>query len=64
MIKNGTHGHINIVFENVTDKTIKENSMNHGDYEAINNKEFYYQKAFNIAVILGQLLCCSNALKE
>ena len=53
-----------MVFENITDKTMKEKKMKNWCYEIINNAEFYYQTAFNIAVILGQLSDYNNALKE
>ena len=38
--------------------------MKHGNYEPINVTVCYYEMAFNISVILGQLSDCKNMLKE
>ena len=38
--------------------------MEYGFYKIINKTACYYETAFNITVILGQLSDCDNMLKE
>ena len=38
-----------------SDKTTIENRMKYGYYEKINNTAYFYETAFNIAVIVAQI---------
>ena len=64
LIENRTYGHVNMAFENNTDKTIKEKRMKYGCYHKINNTAYCYETAFKIAVILGKLPVYNNMFKE
>ena len=64
MIEHGTHRHVNVAFEIITDETTKENRINYACYQIINNTLCHYETAFKIALILGQLLDHNDMLKS
>ena len=64
MSENKQYQDNNAVMESIVAPIIKESSMKHGWYQTINNTVHYYQKLFNIALILEQVSNYNNLLRE
>ena len=64
MSENEQHHNNDAFMENSVELTTKESSMKHGWYQTINNTVHYYQKLFNIALILEQVSNYNNLLRE